>query len=147
MWQRCDSNVHISVHISNVRISDVHINVKVVASDSAVAALSVAIAVTLMCTALWQQFKWQCWDNDVFAATALSLFSLSQRCACFRCHSAVLVFAVTALCTSVSNRGRIPPVYTNSYWMRIKTRLKGFQIKTDFWNEFEVVWGFKAQAL
>ena len=31
-----------------------------------------------------------------------------------RCHSAVLVFAVTALCTSVPNRCRIPPVYAIS---------------------------------
>ena len=37
------------VHISD---SDVHITVKVVATDSAVAALSVAISVTLMCTLL-----------------------------------------------------------------------------------------------
>ena len=33
----------------------------------------------------------------VFAVTTLYSFSLSQRCARFRCHSAVLVFAVTTL--------------------------------------------------
>ena len=63
---------------------------KVVATDSAVTVLSVAIDVTLM-----------------------SLSLLSQRCARFCCHSVVLVFAVPALCTSVSsNRCGISPVYT-----------------------------------
>ena len=57
-----------------------HITVKVVAIDSAVAALSVAITITLMC------------------------ISLSQHCHYHCYHSAVLVFAVTALCTSVSDR-------------------------------------------
>ena len=64
-----------------------HITVKVVATDSAVAALSVAIAVTLMCT------------------------SLSQHCHYHCSHSAVPVFAVTALCTSVCDCYGIYPVY------------------------------------
>ena len=38
----------------------------------------------------------------VCAVTTLCSFSLSQRCACFRCHSATLVSAVTTPCTSVS---------------------------------------------
>ena len=63
-----------------------HITVKVVATDSAVAVLSVAIAVALMCT------------------------SLSQHCHYHCCRNAVLVFAVTALCTSVSNCCGIPSV-------------------------------------
>ena len=29
--------------------------------------------------------------------------------------------------------------YTNFFWIKIKTWLEGFQIKTDYWNEFEVV--------
>ena len=60
------------------------ITVKVVASDSAVTAFSVVIDVTLMCT------------------------SLVQHCHCHCCHKAVLVFAVTALCTSVPGRCVIP---------------------------------------
>ena len=52
-----------------------------------VAALSVAIAVTLMCT------------------------SLSQHCHYHYCHNAVLVFAVTALCTSVFGRCGISREY------------------------------------
>ena len=66
-------------------------SLKIVAAYSAVAALPVAIAVTLMCT------------------------SLSQHCHYHCCHSAVLVFAATALCTSVSNRCGIPPEYTCSF--------------------------------
>ena len=60
-----------------------HIIVKVVATDSAVAALSVAIVVTLMCTSLSQHCHYQCCHNAllVFAATALCLFSLPQHCA------------------------------------------------------------------
>ena len=38
------------------------------------------------------------------AISVLSLPLLSQRCAHFRWHNAVLVFAVTVLCKSVSNR-------------------------------------------
>ena len=49
--------------------------VHVVATDSAVAALLVAIAVTLMCTSLFQHCHYHC------------------------CHTAVLVFAATALCS------------------------------------------------
>ena len=76
-----------------------HITVKVVATGSAVAALLVAIAVTLMymCTSLSQH---------------CSLPLLSQCCARFRCQRAVLVFAVTELCTSVSDRCGISPVYS-----------------------------------
>ena len=66
------------------------VKVHAVASDTAVTALTVAIAVTLMCT------------------------SLPQHCHFHCCLIAVLVFAITALCTSVSNRCGIPPVYSNS---------------------------------
>ena len=55
------------------------------------------IAVTLMCTSLSQYCRYHCCP-------------MSQRCARFRCHSAVLVFSVTALCTSFYNRCGIPPV-------------------------------------
>ena len=126
-WQRrCDSDVHISVTAM--------CTAKVVASDSAVTALSVVIAVTLMCASLSQYCHYHCCHNAVlvFTATALCSFSLPQRCACFhchsavlvslpqrcarfRCHSAVLVFAATALCASVSDRCGIPPVkYVNA---------------------------------
>ena len=44
--------------------------------------------------------------NVHIANSALSLTLLSQRCARFHCHNAVLIF----VCTSVSNRCRIPPV-------------------------------------
>ena len=55
------------------------------------------IAVTLMCTSLSQYCRYHCCP-------------MSQRCARFRCHSAVLVFSVTALCISFYNRCGIPPV-------------------------------------
>ena len=60
-----------------------YITVKVMATDSTVTALSVAIAVTLMCTSLSQHCHFHCCHNVVlvFAATVLSSFSLSQRCA------------------------------------------------------------------
>ena len=44
----------------------------------------------------------------VFAVTALCSFLLSQRCARF-------LLSCTALCTSVSDRCRIPPVYMVYY--------------------------------
>ena len=56
------------------------------ASDGAVTALSVAIAVALMCK------------------------SLSQHCYFHCCHNVVLVFAAIAMCISVSDRCGIPPV-------------------------------------
>ena len=99
---------------------------KVVSTDSAAAALSVAIAVTLMCTLLSRHYHYYCCPRAVtvsavtlltavllsqrcarfrchnavfvFAVTTPCLFSLSQRCVCFRCHKAVLVFAVTTMC-------------------------------------------------
>ena len=55
-------------------------------NQSTVTALSVVIAVTVMC------------------------ISLSQHCHYHCCHNAVPVFAVTTLCASVSNRCGIPPV-------------------------------------
>ena len=78
-------------------------------------------------TALWQQWQWQCWDNDVHisvtamatdsAATVVSVVTtstvvctslsqrcqltlLSQHCQCHRCHSAVSC-QVTAVTHSV----------------------------------------------
>ena len=53
------------------------------ATDSAVTALSVATAVTLMCTSLSQHCHFHCCHNAllVFTATALCSFSLSQHCA------------------------------------------------------------------
>ena len=65
---------------------------KVVATDSSVTAISVVIAVKLMCTSLSQHCHYHC-------------------CARFRCHAVlctfsllqcVLIFAATALCSSVS---------------------------------------------
>ena len=55
--------------------------------------MSVAIIVTVM----------------YIVISVLSLPLLSQHCACFRCHSAVLVCAVTMLCTSASDRCGSPP--------------------------------------
>ena len=102
-------------------LHEVHITVKVVATDNAVATLVVAIAVTLMCTSLSQHCHYHCCHNAVliFAATALCsvffavmtlcLFSLRPCCAHFCCHSAVLslfcchdavlVFTATVLCS------------------------------------------------
>ena len=68
-----------------------HTTVKVVATDSAVAALlSVANAVTLMGASLSQHCHYHCCHNDVlvFVATALCSFSLSQRYA-HRCPTVV----------------------------------------------------------
>ena len=73
-----------------------NITVKVVATDSAVTALSVAIDVTLKSTSLSQHFLYNCCPS---AVTLLLAPSLSQRCACFRCHNAVLVSAATTLCS------------------------------------------------
>ena len=95
-------------------------------TDSAVATLSVAVAVTLVCISLSQHCYYCCFSAvTVSAVTSLSVpslsqrctrlccchsatlvcdvitpcsFALSQRCARFHCHSAVLVFAVTTLC-------------------------------------------------
>ena len=60
------------------------------ATNSAVTALSVFIAVTLMCTSLSQHCHYHCCHNAVlgFAATMLYSFSLSQCCA-HRCLTAV----------------------------------------------------------
>ena len=69
------------------------ITVKVVTTYNAVAALSVAIAVTLMCTSLSQHRQYHC------------------------CNNAVLVFAATALCTSLSDCCRILPVYTGRVFL------------------------------
>ena len=53
-----------------------------------------------MCTSLPQH----CTVSSI-AVTTLCSFSLSQRCARFRCHNAVLVSAVTTLCSfSLSQR-------------------------------------------
>ena len=71
-----------------------HTTVEVVTADTAVAALSAAIVVTLVCTSLSQHCHCHCCHNAVTCS-----FSLPQRCARFRCYSAVLVFAVTALCS------------------------------------------------
>ena len=71
-----------------------HTTVEVVTTDTAVAALSAAIVVTLVCTSLSQHCHCHCCHNAVTCS-----FSLPQRCARFRCYSAVLVFAVTALCS------------------------------------------------
>ena len=88
---------------------------KVVATDSLVAALSVAIAVTLMCTSSYQHCQYHCCArfrchsavHIVISALSVPLlcsFSLSQRCAHRHISTvsttAVLVFPVTALCTS-----------------------------------------------
>ena len=59
-----------------------HITVKVVATDSAVAALSVAIAVALMSTSLSQHCFYHCCHNAVL------VFAVTQRCA-HRCPTAV----------------------------------------------------------
>ena len=66
------------------------ITVKVVATDSAVTALLVVIAVILMCTSQVQHCHYHCCHNTVlvFADTALYSLSLSQRCA-HRCLTAV----------------------------------------------------------
>ena len=57
----------------------------------------------------------RCHTNVQIVISALSLPLLSQRCARLRFHSAVLVFAVTALYTLVSDRSGIPPVYLNIF--------------------------------
>ena len=102
-WQRCDNG----------------------GTDSA----AIDIAVTAMFTLVWQRCahhcessgSWQrfrstvscylCHTNVHIVISALSLPLLSQRCARFRWQCTVLVFAVTVLCTSVSNRCGIPLVY------------------------------------
>ena len=85
---------------------------KVVATDSALTALPIAIAVTLMCTSLSQHCHYHCCPSAVTVTIVTLLLSpsLSQHCARFCCRSAVLVFTVTTLCTSVSNRCGILPV-------------------------------------
>ena len=62
----------------------------VMATDYNVAALSVVIAVTQMCTSLSQHCHYHCYHNAVliFAATALCSFSLSQYCG-HQCLAAV----------------------------------------------------------
>ena len=95
--------------------------VTAVALGSAVTAVATDNAVTAMFTLVWQRCahhcessgNWQrcrstvschrCRTNVHIVISVLSLPLLSQRCARFHCHSTVLVFAVTALCTSVSN--------------------------------------------
>ena len=81
-----------------------YITVKVVATDSAVTALSVTIAVTLIWAPLSQHGHYHCCLSavTVSAVILLSAPSLSQSCARFCCHSAALVFAVKTLCTSDS---------------------------------------------
>ena len=82
-----------------------HITVKVVATDSAVTALSVVIVLTLLCTSLVQHCHYQCCHNAVlvFADTALCSFSLTQHCARFRCHSAVHVGVLPLRDSSYTN--------------------------------------------
>ena len=87
-----------------------HITVKVVATDSTVTALSVAIAVTLVvlvCTSLSQHCHYHCCPSTVtgrycwrcnitisaIVVTTQCSFSLPQRCARFRCHNAVHIVA------------------------------------------------------
>ena len=69
------------------------------ATDSAVTALSVAIAVKHLCTPLSQHCHYYYCPNTntVSGVMLLSAPSLSQRCARFLCHSAVLLFAITTL--------------------------------------------------
>ena len=73
------------------------ITVKIMATDSTVTALSVAISVTLMCTSLSQHCCNNCRHNAVlvFATTALS-----QQCQ--------VAFAVTLMCTSLSHHSPLP---------------------------------------
>ena len=78
--------------------SDMHIIVKVVATDS---------AVTLM-------------------GTLLPL--LSQRCARFRWRRAVLLFAVKAQCALVSERCGIPPVYRQTTKFTVQYRTTKFAV-------------------
>ena len=63
---------------------------EVVATDSAVTVLLVAIGVTLMCTSLSQHRHYHCSPSTVTvgAVTLLSTPLLSQRCAPFRCYNA-----------------------------------------------------------
>ena len=63
---------------------------------------------------------------------------MSQRCHCQRCNitirtSTVLVFAVTALCTLVSNRCRIPPVYLVFYFPGF---FKDISLELRFFQDF-----------
>ena len=117
------------------------ITVKIMATDSPVTALSVAISVTLMCTSLSQHCCYNCCHNAVlgFATTALSqqcqvafvvtlmctllsqhcpLPLLSQRCHCQFCNITISTIAVPTLCTFY--HCGTPPVcvntgYTNEY--------------------------------
>ena len=75
-----------------------HITVKFVATDNAVIVLSVAIAVTLMCTSLSQHSHYDCCLSTVTvsAVAVLRAQSLLQRCA-HRCLTAVEILLRTAL--------------------------------------------------
>ena len=100
-------------------------------NDSGVTAVTTDSAVTAMSTLVQQRCSHHCKSsgnclrchstvschhchiNVHIVTSALSpLLRLSQRCARFPCHSAVLDFVVTALCTSMSYCCGIPPVYT-----------------------------------
>ena len=120
-----------------------HITVKVVATDSAVTGLSVAIAVTLMCTSLSQHCQYYCCHNAVlvFAATALCSISLSQSCA-HRCLTALGFILCSAehfeiLPSSGEARSRAPGADTLRPWSchppRASRALPGWTVPTT-WN-------------
>ena len=62
--------------------------------------------------------------------------SLPRRCVSFRCHSAVLIFAVTMPCTWVSNRCGLPPVYPHPHHHILKKTgcgtFQGWLVTTTF---------------
>ena len=110
LWHRCGSDVHISVTAVTTDAeccvsggswhrcdSDVYISVTAMAADSVVTAVKTDSAVTAMCTLVWQRCQlpllsqWcahRCLTNVNIAVTIMWT-SLSQRCQCHRCHSAV----------------------------------------------------------
>ena len=123
---------------------DVHITGKVVATDSVVTTLSVAIAVTLMCTSLSQHCHYHCCPiavtvsavpslyqyhdcrNAVFAARALCSFSLSQCCA----HWCLI--AVGVLCAAPNMCAVILLIYASPYKILTFTFYYIHPIKQEF---------------
>ena len=82
---------------------------------TAVTTLSVASAVVLMCTPTQHCHVLPvCYPSTVTACQYCNQVGTGdccyrQCCACFHFHSAVLIFAVTTLFTSVSNHCGLPP--------------------------------------
>ena len=122
-WQHCDSDVHISVTVMctslwkwwQLTALSQHCQVPSLSHQCAHRYLSTVTStvVTTLCLFSLPQrcARFRCHSAVlVFAVTTLCSFWLSQRCARFRCHNAVLVFAATTLCTLISNRCWIPPV-------------------------------------